>query len=651
MVALMGEGSVERENATVLNAALHDLSREFLAGVSEAIADLGLPDTLQLFLTTNYGTLCTAAAAAELPIRTFTCGPTNSMAGAAFLTRDRSIDRDAQVVVVDIGGTTTDLGFLQPNGFPRQAARFVEVAGVRTAFSMPDVVSLPLGGGSVVAVDEVRGEVRIGPESLGYRIVEESMLAGGPIMTVTDVAVASGLVRCPGFGREERVKMIPAWVVEEVRDHIKTVLTAGIDSMKTSRDPATVLLVGGGAIIVDSEMRKELGGVREVVSVPFAGAANAVGAAVALVEGVVDTMVIVGGEEAAVEERLKAQAIRTAIANGADASTTRVVAVEKTQLQYVEEKVMRFIVRAVGPLDATSTPRQTPQPPPAPRLLPAPSIPRNVPSPEPPFTSTALHHNPLHYTPTIRGKTWYPTALDLTFISTGCSLLGCGGGGSTYVSLLRALSLLASVPPETLQITPPSPLPRSKLFLFGSYYGAPSVSVERIQNASEVLGAQRAVLAAVGMDESDVHGLITDEIGGGNGLVSLISACVLRLPVVDCDAMGRAYPGIDQATPYLFGCAVQPVGVATGAGDAWVVDGVGSNEELEKVLRALSIKAGMAMSVSPRPLTGREVEETMVRHSLSHAWYLGRALAAARYGGTSVLNALVPHPPNPPISH
>ncbi len=56
-----------------------------------------------------------AQEAKQYPVLTFSSGPTNSMRGAAFLTRLLN------AVVVDIGGTTSDVGVLV-NGFPRQAS-------------------------------------------------------------------------------------------------------------------------------------------------------------------------------------------------------------------------------------------------------------------------------------------------------------------------------------------------------------------------------------------------------------------------------------------------------------------------------------------------------------------------------------------------
>ncbi len=105
------------------------------------------------------------------------------MRGAAFLSGV------AEAIVVDIGGTTSDVGALH-KGFPRQATVAVEVGGVRTNFRMPDVFSIGLGGGSLV-VDDRRG-IEVGPTSVGYRLTSEALVFGGSTLTTTDVIVAAG---------------------------------------------------------------------------------------------------------------------------------------------------------------------------------------------------------------------------------------------------------------------------------------------------------------------------------------------------------------------------------------------------------------------------------------------------------------------------
>src|SRR5205823_12520761 len=128
-----------------------------------------------LYITQNDGTVLPAEQARQFPVYSFASGPTNSMRGAAFLSK-----RD-DAIVVDVGGTTTDIGALR-HGFPREANNVVEIGGVRTLFRMPDLLSIGLGGGSLVA----RSALSVGPRSVGYRLVEEGLVFGGSELTATD---------------------------------------------------------------------------------------------------------------------------------------------------------------------------------------------------------------------------------------------------------------------------------------------------------------------------------------------------------------------------------------------------------------------------------------------------------------------------------
>jgi len=159
-------GLLERENAALLNAALIDLARRTTRAFTDALQASGL--TAPLYLTQNDGTVMLASMAEAFPVYSFASGPTNSMRGAAFLSGL------ADAIVIDVGGTTTDIGSLR-HGFPREANNVVEVGGVRTLFRMPDLLSLGLGGGSLVSADGAA----VGPRSVGYRLVEEGRVFGG----------------------------------------------------------------------------------------------------------------------------------------------------------------------------------------------------------------------------------------------------------------------------------------------------------------------------------------------------------------------------------------------------------------------------------------------------------------------------------------
>ncbi|HEY3656241.1 MAG TPA: hydantoinase/oxoprolinase family protein [Steroidobacteraceae bacterium] len=326
-------GLIERENATVMNSALLALADRVVGSFRRALANLGI--RAPFFISQNDGTLLDPDSVMRFPVLTFASGPTNSMRGAAFL----SGVKDA--LVMDIGGTTTDAGALV-NGFPRESSIAVDIGGVRTNFRMPDILSIGLGGGSLVAAEN--GRVRVGPQSVGYRILTEAMVFGGNRLTATDIAVAAGYAE---IGDRDRVRHLDKKFVTAAVDEIHRLAEETLDRMKTSAKDARVILVGGGSVLI----HRDLSGVAELTVPRQAGVANAIGAAIAQVSGEVDRIFSYEklGRDGALEEA-RTEAIDGAVAAGAAAKTVRVVDVEELPLQYLPGGAVRIRVKAVGDL-------------------------------------------------------------------------------------------------------------------------------------------------------------------------------------------------------------------------------------------------------------------------------------------------------------
>lgn len=321
-------GLLERENATIINAALRVLAEQIADGLSESLTAQGID--APLYLSQNDGTLMDLDYARRYPVATFSSGPTNSIRGGAFLA---GLDDCA---VIDVGGTTTDIGVLH-NGFPREASSEVLISGVRTNFRMPDVRSTGLGGGSVV---RQHPEVRTGPDSVGFRLAQEALVFGGDTLTVTDVAVAAGLA---DIGDRSLVEHLDRTLVRSVLDHVTDRITAQADRMRTSPAPVPVVLVGGGSVLVPDDVQ----GVRP----PHHAFAGAVGAAIAQVGGEVDRVFTM--EPARRDEVLDAarqEAVDRAVAAGADAGSVRIVEIEEIPLAYLPGNASRVRARAVGDL-------------------------------------------------------------------------------------------------------------------------------------------------------------------------------------------------------------------------------------------------------------------------------------------------------------
>ncbi|WP_294392662.1 hydantoinase/oxoprolinase family protein [uncultured Sphingomonas sp.] len=337
-------GFVERENAAILNAALSTLARHVVAAFERVIADLGI--TASLYISQNDGTLISAKQAAAYPVMTIGSGPTNSMRGAAFLTGTMD------AIVLDVGGTTTDIGVLA-GGFPRESSVAVDIGGVRTNFRMPDILAIGLGGGTRVHLDAglhtdggiARDALRLGPDSVAFRITEEAWLFGGSTLTTSDVAVAGGRA---AFGDPQRLSALSHRVIDAVLAEGDRMIEDGVDRMKTARGEVVVLAVGGGAFLVPDTLR----GATRVIRPPYAAVANAVGAAIAQVGGQVEQIVNyeVEPREQALA-RLRREAEHRVVLSGGAPARAAIVDVEETFLSYLPGRSAQVRVRAAGDLE------------------------------------------------------------------------------------------------------------------------------------------------------------------------------------------------------------------------------------------------------------------------------------------------------------
>ncbi len=329
-------GLLERENVALLNACLRGLARATTRALRQALAASGID--APLYLTQNDGTVMLAAEAEAHPVYSFASGPTNSMRGAAFLSR---LD---DAIVIDVGGTTSDIGSLQ-RGFPRQANNVVEVGGVRTLFRMPDLLSLGLGGGSLVGNEPLA----VGPLSVGYELPERALVFGGSEVTATDVAVAAGLV---DLGDRRRVAALPARLVRRALARIHAMIEEGVDRMKSDARDVPLVAVGGAAFLIPPR----IAGVSEIAHVPHQAVANAVGAAIAQVSGEVDQIFQELSRDAAIAEATRL-AEEKAVRAGADPRTLGLVDVEDLPLAYLPGNSLRVHVRVVGDVAGAPAPR------------------------------------------------------------------------------------------------------------------------------------------------------------------------------------------------------------------------------------------------------------------------------------------------------
>lgn len=327
-----GIGFIERENSTILNAALRKVMSKGFTNLRSAMQDAGFD--CPLFITQNNGSIISMERASEYPVLTISAGPTNSFIGGA------KLSRLSDAIVVDVGGTSTDVGVVR-NGFPRRSLNKTNIGGVSLNFPMPNVLSIGLGGGSYIGLSNGRSCPAIGPESAGCMILQEARSFGGSRLTMTDVALALGHISIDGAapGKIQEPQSILDRIMEQAVNKVQSLVAA----IAADHKNLPVIMVGGGSRLFTKERLDH-----RYMFPEHAGVANAYGAALAEISGMIDTVVSLE-QRSAVLEKLQAEAQESAISNGADPSRVKIVNLEIIPYHYVPNSMARVVVTAAGP--------------------------------------------------------------------------------------------------------------------------------------------------------------------------------------------------------------------------------------------------------------------------------------------------------------
>lgn len=152
-----------RALTTLLNARLIPLLQQLILAVGDLLGELGIK--APLMVVKGDGSLISAETALNRPIETVLSGPAASAIGAYHLSGERD------VMVADIGGTTTDIALLR-DGLPLLRRDGADVGGWRTMVEAVAVHTVGLGGDSEVHFSREQG-LMLGPR----RVVPLSLLA------------------------------------------------------------------------------------------------------------------------------------------------------------------------------------------------------------------------------------------------------------------------------------------------------------------------------------------------------------------------------------------------------------------------------------------------------------------------------------------
>ena len=203
-------------------------------------------------------------------------------------------------------------------------------------------------------------------------------------------------------------------------------------------------------------------------------------------------------------------------------------------------------------------------------------------------------------------------------VAVGAAILGTGGGGNPYVGRLLAEQAIRRHGP--VEVVGVDEVPDDALAAFSAMMGAPTVMIEKLPRGDELEQAFHALQDRLGRAISHV---VPAEVGGINSMLPIAAAASLRLPLVDGDGMGRAFPEVQMCTPTVYGISATPMALADEKGNTAVIETV-ENRWTERLSRSITVDFGCTALIALYPMDGSQVRESLVPDTLLLAERLGQ---------------------------
>jgi len=214
---------------------------------------------------------------------------------------------------------------------------------------------------------------------------------------------------------------------------------------------------------------------------------------------------------------------------------------------------------------------------------------------------------------------------DVDDLAVGAWAIGTGGGGSPYLNHLTVQQLAETG--TSFDLISVDELADDAQVAVVSTMGAPIVMQERLQDSRDVARAVEIMAEYLGRPFDAV---MATEIGGSNSFQPFMAAAHLDLPIVDADAMGRAYPEAQMTSFAIAGLQPWPLSLVDPRGVEAVIAHVPTWKWMERASRVLTVETGSMAATCKAPRTGVEVKRWGVRDTVTAAIGIGAAVRRAR---------------------
>jgi len=281
----------ERFTTTAMNAFIGPLVRDYVTRLAGGLTAAGFRG--EVHIMQSNGGVAPARAVSELPVYTLMSGLAAGVLGGAWV---GELAGRRNVITLDIGGTSADIGVVTDGRFAEASARDTFVAGYPILVPMIDLHTIGAGGGSIAHVDAA-GAFRVGPQSAGAVPGPAAYGQGGTDATVTDANIVLGRLDVHNFlggamplDRAAAIAAVQALAdrlglpLLEAAEGVVAVLNSNMANAIRARtvqkgiDPRKYALVasGGAGPLHGAEVAQMLG-IPEVVVPPYPGINSAIG--------------------------------------------------------------------------------------------------------------------------------------------------------------------------------------------------------------------------------------------------------------------------------------------------------------------------------------------------------------------------------------
>ena len=226
------------------------------------------------------------------------------------------------------------------------------------------------------------------------------------------------------------------------------------------------------------------------------------------------------------------------------------------------------------------------------------------------------------------------TINDMKDIALGGAFLGTGGGGDPYIGRLMAEQAIHEHGP--VQVVDIDSMADDSLIVPVAMMGAPTVLLEKLPKGDEATSALKSLESYMGRKADAIFCI---EAGGLNSTIPIAVAASTNLPIIDGDAMGRAFPEIQMVSMTIHNLSACPMVMADEKGNSIVLNTV-DNLSTEKFARVITVEMGGAGLIALYPMKGSDAKTAILKRSMSLIKNIGRIIQKEQEASRNPANQL-----------